>query len=157
VTTRNQNGYLDHHAPQLPGTARAALEFYHSVFGGQVHTITYGELGMPQELPDAGKIVFGQLQADNGFRVMAYDIPGRTEEFTSSTHRNNGATSTDSPFFLSVRGETRDEVTGYWDGLTDGATIIESLAASAWTPGFGMLTDRFGLTWVIDVQPADAG
>jgi len=27
------------------------------------------------------------------------------------------------------------------------------LAASPWSPGFGMLTDRFGVTWVVDVAP----
>ena len=141
----------------FPGTARAALGFYQSVFGGEVSATTYGQLGMPQDLPDAGKVVFGQLLAESGFRVMAYDVPGRTEEFTGSTRRANGATITDQPFFLSVRGESLDEVTRYWDALADGATIIEPLAASAWTPGFGMLSDRFGVTWVLDVQPAYAG
>lgn len=137
----------------LPGTARQALDFYQRVFGGQVVATTYGELGMPSELPDAKKIVFGRLEAENGFRVMAYDVPGRTDGFTGSTHRSNGATITDSPFFLSVRGETLAEVTGFWDALSEGASVIEPLAASAWSPGFGMLTDRFGVTWVIDVQP----
>ncbi len=35
--------------------------------------------------------------------------------------------------------------------------MIEPLAASAWAAGFGMLTDRFGVTWVIDVQAPSAG
>ena len=46
----------------------------------------------------------------------------------------------------------------YWDRLSEGATIVEPLAASAWSPGFGMLTDSFGVTWVIDIAAAyDAG
>jgi PhnB protein len=32
--------------------------------------------------------------------------------------------------------------------------VIEPLAASAWSAGFGMLTDRFGVTWSLDVRPA---
>lgn len=138
----------------FPGTARAALDFYQSVFGGHVHATTYAEVGMPPEAPDAGRVVFGQLEADSGFRVMAYDIPGRTEPFTGTTRRDQGATVTDQPFFLSVRGETLDEVTGYWEALSEGATVLEPLAASAWSPGFGMLTDRFGITWSIDVAGA---
>lgn len=140
----------------FPGTARAALEFYRTVFGGDVFATTYGELGMPAELPDAAKVVFGQLQAPNGFRVMAYDIPGRTDGFGGGTHRENGTTITDQPFFLSLRAESLAEATGYWEGLAEGATIVEPLASSAWSAGFGMLTDRFGVTWVVDVATAPA-
>lgn len=140
----------------FPGTARAALDFYQGVFGGQVEATTYGELGMPQDAPDAGKVVFGQLKSENGFHVMAYDIPGRTEPFSPDTKRQNGTTVTVSPFFLSVRGDSLDEVSGYWEALSDGATIVEPLAASPWSAGFGMLTDRFGVTWSIDVATPKA-
>lgn len=58
------------------GQAREALEFYQSVFGGQAVISTYGDFGMPAELPGAQNVVFGQLVAENGFRVMAYDVPG---------------------------------------------------------------------------------
>lgn len=142
----------------FPGTARQALDFYQAVFGGTVTAATYGDLGMPADAPGADKIVFGQVENDNGFRVMAYDIPGQDTTDTSTlaghTRRENGATITDRTFFQSVRGESLDEVTTIWDALADGADVIEPLAASPWSPGFGMLTDRFGVTWVIDVQPA---
>ncbi|WP_435527176.1 VOC family protein [Microbacterium aurantiacum] len=142
----------------FPGTARQALDFYQAVFGGTVTAATYGDLGIPADAPGADKIVFGQVENDNGFRVMAYDIPGQDTTDTSTlaghTRRENGATITDRTFFQSVRGETLDEVTTIWDALADGADVIEPLAASPWSPGFGMLTDRFGVTWVIDVQPA---
>src|SRR5690606_18644029 len=104
---------------------------------------------------------FGQLDNQDGFRVMAYDIPGAldtdAEALAGSTRRENGATITDRTFFLSVRGDTLDEVSRYWDALAVGATIIEPLAASAWSPGFGMLTDRFGVTWVLDVEAPYGG
>ena len=139
------------------GDARAALEFYQSVFGGQIVIATYGDFGMPKDAPGADRVVFGQVQAEDGFRVMAYDIPGQSGgpvPAAGSTHRENGVTITDQPFFVSVRGETLDEVQGYWSALSVGATIVEPLAASAWSPGFGMLTDSFGVTWVLDVAAA---
>lgn len=143
------------------GTARRALEFYQTVFGGRVMAVAYSDLGMPKEAPGADKVVFGQLENEDGFRVMAYDIPGHDDTdpaaIGGSTHRENGATITDRTFFQSVRGETLDDVEGYWSRLSDGAYVIEPLAASAWTPGFGMLTDKFGVTWVLDVQTPDAG
>ncbi|HCS59926.1 MAG TPA: hypothetical protein DIW46_00795 [Microbacterium sp.] len=64
----------------------------------------------------------------------------------------NGWPVHDRTFFQPDRGETLAKVTGYWNTLADGAAVIEPLAASAWSPGFGMLTDRFGVTWVLDVQ-----
>jgi PhnB protein len=141
----------------LPGTARAALDFYASVFGGQAVVTTYGQLGLPPEAPGADKVVFGQLESPNGLRVMAYDIPGRTESFAGATRREQGATITDRPFFVSVRGESLEEVAGYWAALADGGEVVEPLAASPWSAGFGMLTDRFGVTWVLDVAAPREG
>jgi PhnB protein len=140
------------------GTARQALDFYQSVFGGTITAATYGDLGMPADAPGADKIVFGQVESDNGFRVMAYDIPGQDTTDSSTvagnTRRENGTTLTDRTFFQSVRGGTLGEVATIWDALAEGGDVIEPLAASPWSPGFGMLTDRFGVTWIIDVQPA---
>jgi PhnB protein len=139
------------------GDARAALEFYQSVFGGDITIATYGDFGMPKEIPGAENVVFGQVETAEGFRVMGYDIPGQSGGSTTavgSTHRENGTTVTDQPFFVSVRGETLDEVQAYWAALSVGATIVEPLAASAWSPGFGMLTDSFGVTWILDVAAA---
>ena len=152
----------------FPGTARAALDFYQSVFGGEVDATTYGQLGMPETAPDAQKVVFGRLTSPEGFAVMAYDVPGSTTaeaESTSATRREQGMTTrreqgmtiTDQPFFLSVRGENLAEVASYWEGLSEGAVVIEPLAASEWSPGFGMLADRFGVTWVLDVQATAEG
>lgn len=139
----------------LHGTAREALEFYLSVFGGESTLTTYGDLGMPADAPDAGRVVFGQVQAPGGFRLMAYDVPGASgaspTTTAGSTTRSNGMTYTDQPFFVSVRGDSLEEVRRYWEGLTVGGTIVEDLAASAWSPGFGMVTDSFGVTWILDV------
>ncbi|MGW9404151.1 VOC family protein [Arthrobacter sp. NPDC055585] len=138
------------------GTAGQALEFYQQVFGGTLTSATYGDFGMPKEAPGAEKIVFGQVETADGFRLMAYDIPGQDSTdiagTAGTTRRENGTTVTDRTFFQSLRGQSLKEVTQLWEGLADGGDIIEPLAASAWSPGFGMLTDRFGVTWVIDVE-----
>ncbi|GAA3755535.1 VOC family protein [Streptomyces tremellae] len=143
------------------GTARQALAFYQSVFGGRLTLATYGDLGAPAQAPGADKIVFGRLESEDGFRVMAYDVPGADDPdpaaVAGTTRRENGTTVTDRTFFQSVRGGSLDEVAGYWKALAEGADIVEPLAASPWSPGFGMLTDRFGVTWVLDVEPPHAG
>jgi len=137
------------------GEARAALTFYQSVFGGDLAVATYGDFGMPAGLPGADSVVFGQVESADGFRVMAYDIPGQSGgRSAGSTRRENGTTITDQAFFVAARGETLDEVEKYWAALSVGASIVEPLAASAWSPGFGMLTDGFGVTWILDVAAA---
>ncbi|MBD8217454.1 VOC family protein [Microbacterium sp. CFBP 13617] len=136
------------------GDAREALAFYQSVFGGHLVVNTYADFGMPADIPGSDKVVFGLVAAENGFRIMGYDIPGRTEGGIAgggSTSRENNATVTDQALFVSISSPTLDELRGYWDALAVDATIVEPLAASAWSAGFGMLTDRFGVTWSVSV------
>ncbi|MDN4174055.1 VOC family protein [Nocardioides sp. SOB77] len=123
------------------GTARAALEHYRSVFGGELTVATYGDLGS-QDPAEADQVVFGQVVGPDGFRVMAYDVPAARPWSAG-----------EDPFFVSVRGADPAEVTRYWERLADGATVLQPLGPSAWAPLYGMLTDPFGVTWVLDVAP----
>ncbi|MET3896778.1 PhnB protein [Devosia sp. UYZn731] len=127
------------------GDARAALAFYQSVFGGQQMVISYKDAAQVQDPGEADQVMWGQLAADSGFRVMAYDVPSRM-----------GWNPGEIPFFVSVRGSAADEITAYWGKLVDGATIVQPLAPSGWSPLYGMLKDRFGVTWVLDVESAYA-
>jgi len=139
------------------GDARAALEFYQSIFGGHLVVNTYADFGMPADLPGSEKVVFGLVAAENGFRVMGYDVPGQNEGQIAgggSTRRENNTTITDQALFVSIGSESLTELQGYWDLLSVDAVIVEPLAASAWSAGFGMLTDRFGVTWSISATPA---
>jgi len=141
------------------GQARQALEFYQSVFGGQATIATYGDVGLPPELPDADKVVFGQLTADNGFRIAAYDAPSQSPAAAAptATTRENGLTLTGERFFVAVGGQTTEEVGALWDELADGAEIVEKYGPSPFSPGFGMLTDRFGVTWILQADAPHAG
>lgn len=136
------------------GQAREALAFYASVFGGEAVIRSYADFGMPAELPGSGDVVWGQVLAPSGFAIMAYDIPGSTTPDAAAApvvRRENGLTITDQPFFVSLSSGSLDELTPLWEGLAAGATVVEPLAASAFSAGFGMLTDRFGVTWTISV------
>jgi PhnB protein len=122
------------------GDARAALAFYHAVFGGDLQVISYAEMGQAQEPSEANQVVWGQVAAANGFRVMAYDVP-------AAQPWSRG----DDPFFVSLRGTDAEEIRSFWDKLADGATVVVPLAPSQWAPLYGMLRDQFGITWVVDV------
>ncbi|TQM78501.1 PhnB protein [Saccharothrix saharensis] len=122
------------------GDARAALEFYRSAFGGHLAVVTYADAGAVQVAAEADQVMWGQVLAANGFHVMAYDVPSRM-----------GYDPGENAFFVSVRGETVEEVTGYWERLGDGATVVVPLGPAGWAPAYGMLRDRFGVVWVVDV------
>jgi PhnB protein len=124
----------------LRGDARAALEFYQSVFGGDLAAVTYQDAGAVQEESEADQVMWGQVLAEDGFHVMAYDVPSRMAY-------DQGANSV----FVSVRGETVAEITGYWEKLSDEAIIVIPMGPAGWAPTYGMLTDRFGVVWVLDV------
>ena len=139
------------------GQAREALDFYRTAFDGHAVINSYADFGMPAEAPGADKVVFGLVASDDGFRVMAYDIPGETGGMIAggtATRRENSTTLTDQAMFVSITADSLEEAQARWDRLADGATVVEPLAASAWSPGFGMLTDRFGVTWSVGITAA---
>ena len=122
------------------GQAREALAFYQSVFGGEIMLATHQQ-AYPSFAPDeADHIAFGQVESADGFRIMAFDVPASRPYAPGQ-----------SAFFVSVRGTDTEELTAYWNKLAQGATIIQPLAPSSWTPLYGMLQDRFGITWVLDI------
>jgi PhnB protein len=134
------------------GNAREALTFYGSVLDADPVVRTYGEVGMPAGLPDTDKIVWGQVASADGVRIMAYDVPGQdAPRQPGATRRADHTTLTDQSCFLALSSATLEEATALWERLLVGAEVVEPLAASAWSAGFGMLTDRFGVTWVVDV------
>lgn len=123
------------------GNARSALEFYQSATGGQLVLVTYQDAHNVQHPGEADQIMFGQVIASSGFRVMAYDVP-------SHLPWNQG----EAAFFVSARSQDTDEIQALWNKLSEDAIIVQPLAPSGWTPLYGMLKDRFGVTWVLDVE-----
>jgi PhnB protein len=128
------------------GDARAALEFYQSVFGGDLAVVTYRDAGAVQQESEADQVMWGQVLAANGFHVMAYDVPSRL-----GYHQGENS------FFVSLRGQTVDEVAGYWETLSAGAEVVIPMGPAGWAPAYGMLRDRFGVVWVLDVVSAQQG
>ncbi len=125
------------------GDAKQALDFYHSVFGGQLIAVTNEQAHSVETPEEAQQIKFGQVIGDNGFQVMAYDVP-------SSVAYNPG----EKPLYVSVRSDSAEEIGELWSKLAEGSTILSDLAPSPFSPAYGMLTDRFGVTWVLDVAVA---
>ena len=123
-------------------SARAAMDFYQSVFGGEVSRMTFGDMPMPGLTEaDAALVMHSQLTTDNGFTLMAADTPAYME----LSPGNN--------FSVSLSGPAADEeqLRGYWEALSEGATITAELNQAPWGDTFGMLTDKFGVGWMVNI------
>lgn len=125
------------------GDARAALTFYQTVFGGDQILITYADANANavQNTTEANQIIWGQVASPVGFQVMAYDVPSAIDWHPGMI-----------PVFVSVRGEDPTQLTGYLDKLVTGGTIVQPFGPSGFSPLYGMVKDRFGVTWVVDQQ-----
>lgn len=122
------------------GDARAALELYQSVFGGDLAAMTYADAHAVTEPAEAEWVMWGQVASAAGFHVMAYDVPSHTAFEPGII-----------PVFVSIRGTDADELARYFEGLSAGGSVVVPLGPAAWAPLYGMLRDRFGVTWVLDL------
>lgn len=122
------------------GQAREALSFYSAVFGGKIMIATYTDIHQVTDPAQADNVAWGQVEAPDGFRIMAYDV--QTEK---PYDQGNNA------FYVALRGTEAAEIQERWNKLSEEATVLVPLAPAAFAPLYGMLTDRFGVTWVVDV------
>jgi PhnB protein len=120
------------------GNAREALEFYGQVLGGTPTFNTFGESGMADSLA-ADQIMHGMLETPSGFTLMVSDTPPGMEHNPGSN------------ISISLSGPDGEELRGYWEKLNDGATVTVPLEKQMWGDEFGMLVDRFGIGWMVNI------
>ena len=127
---------------QFDGDARAAMEFYQSVFGGDLSANTFKEFGAGHGPEDDEKLMHSQLETPSGFTLMASDTP-------QGMPYNPGQN-----IAISLRGEG-DELRGYWEKLSAGdSKVTVPLEKQMWGDEFGMVTDRFGINWMVNIAAA---
>jgi PhnB protein len=121
------------------GDARQAMEFYKTVFGGQLDLSTFKEGGMAQNQADAEQIMHGMLVAENGITLMGADTPDGME-YNKGTNIS-----------ISLSGDNEAELTDYYNKLVDGGKVSQPLEKAPWGDTFGMLTDKFGIFWMVNI------
>jgi PhnB protein len=119
--------------------ARQAMEFYKTVFGGKLTLSTFNEYQASQDPNEGNKIMHGMLVAENGMTLMGADTPNGMEY------------SEGSQISISLSGENEAELRGYWDKLSSGSMITMPLEKAPWGDTFGMLTDKFGVNWLVNI------
>ena len=123
-------------------TAREAMEFYKSVFGGELTVSTFGEFGASDDPAEKDKVMHSQLESPNGLLLMGADTPN-SMDYTVGTNIS-----------VSLSGEDEDELSGYYEKLADGGKVTEPLAKAPWGDSFGMCVDKFGVNWLVNIAGA---
>src|SRR6266700_2915114 len=79
------------------------------------------------------------LEADNGITFMASDTPNRME-YQAGTN-----------YSMSLSGDNEAELQGYFEKLLAGGNVTMPLEKAPWGDTFGMLTDKFGVSWLVNI------
>jgi len=125
--------------------ARQAMEFYQSVFGGELTVTTFKDFGAAEDPSDDDKIMHAVLEAENGITFMASDTPSQMEYSPGAR------------ISMSLFGDNEQELTSYFEKLSAGGTITMPLEMAPWGDTFGMCLDRFGVNWMVNIsEPAGA-
>ncbi|MBU1175205.1 MAG: VOC family protein [Alphaproteobacteria bacterium] len=127
--------------------ARDAMTFYHQVLGGELTVSTYGDFNPAEGSATRDRIMHAMLKTPGGLVLMGGDIPDHVDYRPSAGF----SVSLSGPF------EDGEELHRYWDGLAAGGTIAMPLATAPWGDEFGMVTDRFGVDWMVNIAGKTAG
>lgn len=118
---------------------RETMEFYKTVFGGKLAMSTFKDYNASQNPSEDNKIIHATLEADNGITFMASDTPDRME-YQAGTN-----------YSMSLSGDNEVELKGYFEKLSLGGTVTMPLEKAPWGDTFGMLTDKFGVPWLVNI------
>lgn len=125
----------------FPGTCREAMQFYADVLGGQIECLlTYAETPAAEHTPPSlhDRIIHASLNL-RGRRLMGADMA--PEQYTP-------------PQGAQVQLEYREteQASQIFARLAEGGEVVMPFAPTFWSAGFGMVTDRFGVPWMINVS-----
>jgi PhnB protein len=124
------------------GRCEEALEFYRTALGAQVDfMMRYKE--SPEPMP-AGMLPPG---FENKVMHTTFRIAGNILMASDGSHEGAKFDG----FSLSLAVPTEAEAKRSFEALTAGGIVKMPLAKTFWSPCFGMLTDRFGIGWMISV------
>jgi PhnB protein len=126
----------------IKNRTREAMSFYHSVFGGKLTTSTFKEFHASADPSEDDLIMHSMLETENGMTLMASDTPNRME-YRPGTN-----------FSISLSGDNEAELTTYYQKLSDGGVVTMPLDKAPWGDSFGMCTDKFGVSWLVNISPA---
>lgn len=130
------------------GQCREAFEFYARVLGGRITAaITYGD--GPPDMP------VGPEYKD---RLMHCWLEVGDQAIMGSDGIPEFAPNYDKPlngFDVTLHTSDPAQARAWYEALSEGGTTTMPFGETFWSPGFGMLVDRFGVPWMVNTIPAE--
>ena len=117
------------------GNCREAMEFYKTVFGGELSFSTFGESPGDHASDQKDKIMHAALDGDVALMGSDGD-PSRKGSSRIS---------------LSLSGDDEARLRQAFEGLSQGGQVNSPLKTESWGDTFGMLTDKFGIDWMVNI------
>ena len=128
------------------GQTRGAMEFYRSIFGGELTIATFEEFHAVQDPAESDLVMHAELAGAHGITLHASDVPESMDLVEGSN------------VSLSLTGDDEELLRGYFERLAEGGATTMPMQEAGWGDLFGMCTDRFGIRWLVDiVRPQAAG
>ena len=122
------------------GNAEEALNFYKNALGGEIIMLSrYGDSPMPSDEDYKQKIMHARLQFGDNLIMISDSFKGQP----FSTHGN---------IQLSVEVEDGTAMENVFNKMAEGGTITMPLADQFWGAKFGMLQDKFGVSWMFNCE-----
>lgn len=122
------------------GKAEAAFTFYRSIFGGGFSNFQRmkdmpGAAPMPAD--EAEKILHVALPVGNSV-IMGMDMP-----------KGRGTVNAGNNFMVTLDTSSEEETTRVCNSLAEGGFVMMPVAHQFWGAFFGMVTDKFGIQWML--------
>ena len=125
-------------------SARAAMEFYRSVLGGDLQIMTFGDMGAEGPVPPPDGVMHAHLETPDGLVLMGSDGDPQRPVGTAPAGVS-----------ISLSGDDIATLERWFAALADGGTVDVAFEKQMWGDVFGQVIDRFGVRWVVNA--ADPG
>ena len=122
------------------GTCREAFAFYAELLGGEVEFMqTFGETPQAESPPEWKDAVLHASLRFPGGQLLASDAPGEMYKPAQG-------------LWVSLHPDGVEDGERIWSRLAEGSTVAMPFEQTFWAKRFGMLTDRFGTPWMVNVS-----
>ncbi len=137
------NPYLN-----FSGNCEEAFELYRAVFGGELYISRFAEMPAEENQMevDPNLIMHVSLPLGAGQVLMGSDRPPAMGPTTPGDHVQ-----------VSYSPDSAQEAKRVFDALSEGGEVTMPLQHTFWGADFGMLTDRFGIQWMVNYDSGSDG
>ncbi|NLR66478.1 VOC family protein [Chitinophaga varians] len=135
------NPYLN-----FSGNCEEAFNFYKSVFGGEFLVVMRFSDSPPEYAPaehEKNKVMHVALPIGKGSILMGSDVP----------EHMGGTVTNGTNFAIAITADSEADADKLYSSLSAGGNASMPMAKQFWGSYFGMLTDKFGVSWMVSYDP----